>query len=170
MAYSPLAIANAFLARAMEEGVPITNMKLQKLLYFAQGHSLALRSKRLMDEFPEAWEYGPVYPTLWKEFRTAGASPIKRLAVGNEGAFWFLDEDKKPDPIPAPESEEVNKFLDAVWNAYKGKTAIQLSEMSHVPNGPWAKARDEKPNSNCAKIDGESIKSYFSSATNKRKA
>jgi uncharacterized phage-associated protein len=168
MAYSPLAIANAFLARAKAEGIPITNMKLQKLLYFAQGHSHALRKQKLIDENSEAWDYGPVFPSVWREFRGFGAREISRFAVGDDAAYWFAPEDDKPEPIAPPNEPEVNKFLDAVWNAYKKKTAIQLSEMSHVDNGPWSVTRNENPRARDASIPDALVAQYFTAASQKR--
>lgn len=165
MAYSSLAIANAFLERAEKEGIAISNMKLQKLLYFAQGHSYALRNQRLIDESAQAWDYGPVYPSVYSAFRRFGAGNITALAEDDaDPANWFNDDD--PDYVPStvatPEGQDVNQFLDAVWNAYKGKSALRLSEMSHVADGPWAKAR--KNGSRNSEIRDEDIADYFKAA------
>jgi uncharacterized phage-associated protein len=164
MAYSPLAIANAFVARAKEEGVRISNMKLQKLLYFAQGHSHAMRGERLIDEDPQAWDYGPVYPAVYTAFRRFGSGNISALAEDNsDPANWFNDDpDYVPSTVATPEDEQVNKFLDAVWDAYKGKSAILLSEMSHVAGGPWAKARERASRNSV--IHDEDISEYFKAA------
>lgn len=131
-AYSSLSIANAFLERARREGLPLTSMTLHKLLYFAEGHSHDLRDQRLIMDEPEAWDYAPVYPAVYLEFRRFGARTIDDLAVGSD--------DPSVVPVPSPSDDDVNCFLDAVWNAYKGKTAGQLSAMSRVSTGPWAKA------------------------------
>jgi uncharacterized phage-associated protein len=74
--YTALQIANAFLDRAKKDGKPLTNMKLQKLLYFAQGHSYGLRDKRLIEDDCQAWQYGPVYPSVYRAFSCFGAGPI----------------------------------------------------------------------------------------------
>src|SRR5450631_518283 len=55
------AVADYFLSLVDEEaGDSLSNLKLQKLVYYAQGFSLALTGKRLFDEAIEAWEHGPV--------------------------------------------------------------------------------------------------------------
>lgn len=159
MAYSAPQIANAFLARASREGDSLTNMKLQKLLYFAQGHSLAVRGESLIREEPEAWDYGPVYTSVWREFRDFGAAPINRLAYP---LFPFDAETGEPlGPVKAPDDGDVNNFLDAVWNAYKGKSAIQLSKMSHVVDGPWDQVRRENRGCRDATIPTDLLADYF---------
>ncbi|MEX1826908.1 Panacea domain-containing protein [Luteibacter sp. CQ10] len=170
-AYSPLAIANAFLERAKRDGRPLSNMKLQKLLYFAQGHSHALRKGRLIDADPEAWDYGPVYRTVWNEFRDRGSSPIDRLAVGmDEGAYIFAEPGETFDPMPTPKGEQVNSFLDAVWKAYGDKSALHLSDLSHVRGGPWDVTRKKTGGARGAKIPDELIAKYFVDAREKRMA
>lgn len=49
-----------FLARNREAGDTISNLKIQKMLYYAQGYSLALFNKPLFDDRIEAWKHGPV--------------------------------------------------------------------------------------------------------------
>lgn len=52
-----------------EDADPMTNLKLQKLLYYAQGCYLALHGKPLFDEEIEAWEHGPVVPGVYQEYK-----------------------------------------------------------------------------------------------------
>ena len=138
MTYSALSVANAFLARAKRDRLAISNMKLQKLLYLAHGHSYALRNEGLIDEEPEAWAYGPVYPSIYHEFKRYGSGPIKKPAVGHFG--YFIDDEDEREPVPPPKGKDVNRFIEAVWNSYKDRSALYLSELSHVENGPWDKA------------------------------
>jgi len=164
MSYTALQIANAFLERAERDGKKLSNMKLQKLLYFAEGHSHAMRNKRLISDDAQAWDYGPVYPSVYREFSRFGAGSITALAEDEtDPANWFNDDpDYVPSPVPTPDNADVNRFLDAVWNAYKDKSAIALSEMSHVAGGPWAKARARSPR-NSVINDGE-VAEYFKAA------
>ena len=60
MVHTPLAIANAFIERALREEYPITHMKVQKLVYIAHGWSLGIRGEDLINENIMAWKYGPV--------------------------------------------------------------------------------------------------------------
>ena len=64
MSYPVLAIANKLLASATDYdgGELMSNMKLQKMLYYQQGYHLAAFGTPLFDEDIEAWMYGPVVP------------------------------------------------------------------------------------------------------------
>ena len=53
----------------IKAGDSITHLKLQKLVYFAQGVSLALRNKALFKEKIRAWEHGSVVPELYEEYK-----------------------------------------------------------------------------------------------------
>ena len=79
MAYKGKSIANAFISLAGSDG--IDPLKLQKLLYYANGHYLAEHDGTpLINEYFEAWDYGPVIPTVYYEFREYGNNPIRRFA------------------------------------------------------------------------------------------
>src|SRR5262245_59991994 len=83
LGFSADAVSNYFLIRADNEGRPITPMKLQKLMYFAHGWHLALDTSgdSLIAEDAQAWDYGPVFPHTYYEFKDFGNRPIDRLAV-----------------------------------------------------------------------------------------
>lgn len=126
-------VANAFIELAKRDHVPISNMMLQKLLYFAQGHSLGLRGEPLVDEAPEAWTYGPVFPDVYHSFKSYGGGPIKFAHTyydPNEGGYVLP---------PRVENEADRAMIEAVWNAYKNRSPVELSNMSHVKDGPWDK-------------------------------
>jgi uncharacterized phage-associated protein len=54
----------------------ITNLKLQKFLYYSQAWNLALRGKPLFDEDFQAWVHGPVEPVTYQRFKRFGFKPI----------------------------------------------------------------------------------------------
>ena len=54
----------------------ITNLKLQKLLYYAQGCVMALTDEPLFDEDIQAWEHGPVVPEIYHKYKSYGKSGI----------------------------------------------------------------------------------------------
>ncbi len=75
--HSVIDVANYFLSLVNEDqGEGITNMKMQKLVYYAQGFSLAMLNKPLFEEPIEAWQYGPVVPTLYHAFKKYGNVPL----------------------------------------------------------------------------------------------
>src|SRR3569623_508848 len=121
MAYDARRIADWFLIRAERDGEQLTQMKLQKLVYIAHGWYLALTGTPLISDAVEAWKFGPVIRSLYRYFADYGAEPI-------------------PAPLSAiaridPETE---RFLEAIWDRYKGYDAIDLSAMTHAPNTPWS--------------------------------
>ena len=60
-----------------EDSEYITNLKLQKLLYYAQGYFLAKKNTSLFEDDFLAWEHGPVIRKIYNKYRTNGSSGIK---------------------------------------------------------------------------------------------
>src|SRR5829696_6466136 len=70
-------VADYFLAQQDEEsGDLISNLKLQKLVYYAQGFHLTTKGRPLFKENIEAWVHGPVVPELYHAFKDCGSSAI----------------------------------------------------------------------------------------------
>lgn len=137
MPYSPLAIANYFLRKGHRAGRDIDPMKIQKLVYFAHGWSLAIYGKPLIDERVDAWAYGPVIPSLYHEFKRFGREPIRSPAfqVGPDGS---------PVPYSIPDNDqETHDLLNRIWEVYGGFSGIQLSNMTHEEGTPWDQVSKE---------------------------
>ncbi|HUY87263.1 MAG TPA: type II toxin-antitoxin system antitoxin SocA domain-containing protein [Pirellulales bacterium] len=120
-------VADYFLAvsRADEEaGDPISNMTLQKLLYYAQGFYLALNDKPLFNERIEAWTHGPVVPDVYHRFKQHGAGPLPMPAE--------IDLDRIPD--------HTAELLDEVYKVYGQFSGWKLREMTHA-EPPWAETQ-----------------------------
>lgn len=158
--YGAKAVAYYFLELGDRDNVDISPMKLQKLIYFAHGWCLAVFDKPLIDVSVEAWRYGPVIATVYREFKKFGSNPI-RGQVPEPDVKAELKELKR-DP-------QVVLLLDRVWQIYSGYTAFQLSEMTHLPGTPWIEAREEdrfgKAN---VTIRDEAIKEYFEAQTKQK--
>ena len=72
-------VADYFLSIVDEEqGDSLSNLKLQKLLYYAQGFHLAIKNEPLFDEDIEAWTYGPVVPSVYNQYSQHGGDPIPK--------------------------------------------------------------------------------------------
>lgn len=128
MAYDAKVVANYFLDLAERDHVFVSPLKLQKLVYLAHGWSLALRATALLKQSVEAWRYGPVIPSLYREFKEFGGSAISRKARVSEGQE--LDADTK-------------KLIEAVWERYKSLSGTQLSALTHEPGSAWDLTRRE---------------------------
>ncbi len=162
--YSPAAAANFFLKTGLEKDVPLTQMKLHKLLYYAHGWHLALIEKPLLNEMVEAWEYGPVVPSIYHEFKDLGSKPISRLATDlalgerdDEGlASFFFHE-----PSIAATDPFVPALLKRIWEVYGKFSAAQLSRMTHAADSPWTEARKANPGIRGVDIPNDCIRSFF---------
>ena len=142
MGYSAKAIANYFLDRARDERTTISPLKIQKLVYLAHGWYLGFTSCPLVDdEYAEAWTFGPVFPSLYHEFKEYGSDPIIHHATdlipqpipGNRGRV-VVDK-----PGVSPRDEEVLNCLRNVWEKYGPLTGGQLSTITHEKGAPWAR-------------------------------
>lgn len=131
MKYSPKSVANFFISLAKDQQVFLDPMKLQKLVYYANGWYAGQTGDSLLDEPIEAWPYGPVIPSLYHEFKRFGGGNISELATTFEpGSFSLV-------PVTPPSESNIRRFLVQVWDAYSQYTGIKLSEMTHAMGGPW---------------------------------
>lgn len=106
---------------------PMTNLRLNKLLYFAQGCSLARRGKPLFSDKIEAWQYGPVVPSVYHNFKSYKKNPIDKVF-------------KKYDPsVFSP--EEFDLLID-VAREFGKYTSPTLVNISHAQDGPWRRVFD----------------------------
>lgn len=140
--YSPLAIANYFLDKAKAEGKPLSPMKLQKLIYFAHGWHLALYGgKPLLNEQVQAWDYGPVVPSVYHEFKKFGSGRIEQYGTD----FDFSKGEIITPRIPLDDKQTL-ALLDKIWEVYGKYTGIQLSNLTHEHNSAWTDVRNDPEN------------------------
>lgn len=119
--YGASGIAKYFIKIASpEEEDVITNLKLQKLLYYAQGFNLALYEKPLFSEQIRAWQYGPVVPEVYEDYMEYKANPIPQ-----------------PDDFDIDQyDQETRELLDEVYEVYGQYTAPTLMRFTHKES-PW---------------------------------
>lgn len=136
-----------YLASCEQEPDFLTHLRVQKLLYYVQGWSLALRDQPMFTDRIEAWAHGPVVKAVYEELKKFSNLPINPDEVGKYEV-----------------SEEDGNFIISVWEAYKAHSSTSLRDMTHE-EAPWKEARRGLPpeaNSN-AEITPASMKEYFSS-------
>lgn len=137
-------VADYFLSLVDEEaGDSLTNLKLQKLVYYAQGFSLVLLGDRLFPEPIEAWEHGPVVPALYRSFKEHGSQPIPPPV--------HLNRDEYPAAVV--------ELLDEVYAVYGQFSASKLRRMTHE-EPPWKEAYPS------SQVQMESMRRYFSTLVN----
>jgi uncharacterized phage-associated protein len=139
MAYSAYAVANAFIEKAQQgDIVNLTPMKLQKLLYFTQAwHLRGTHGEPILDDHFARWQYGPVIPAIYHEFKAYGYSPILRkattLAVNGDGNGYSAFV-----PTIPPDDTSTWELIDVVINRYGPIDAQTLSKMTHLPGSAWS--------------------------------
>jgi uncharacterized phage-associated protein len=145
-------IAAYFLAFANETGNLLTNLKLQKLVYYVQAWHLALYDKPVFEDDFEAWIHGPVLPDLFKLYQPYGYRPILISNLNEE----VLSSLKQKFGI------QLAELIDEVIEEYFGADAFALSQQTHAEL-PWQEARKDlqrdAPSHNI--ITKESMKSYY---------
>lgn len=142
-------IANFFLSIVdRESGSSITPLKLQKILYYAQGYYLAKENRPLFKEDFEAWAHGPANPGIYDKYKDYVSSAID------------APEDKD---IPVLEDKLVN-FLYSIWNTFGIYDGKYLESLTHQET-PWIEARrGYQPGEKCSVIiKKESMKNFFQS-------
>jgi len=141
MPFSSVAVANEFLNLAQSAGKSLTQMQLQKLVFFAHGWYLALTDRPLIDEQVEAWRFGPVIRSLYAKFREYGSSPVSHLyspmVYEETDDGLALNEESPPRVEGSEEAAFARRVIARVWDVYGGFTAYQLSNMTHLPGTPW---------------------------------
>ncbi|MEY3997103.1 MAG: hypothetical protein RL344_1446 [Pseudomonadota bacterium] len=126
--YHPISIANKILELTKDKNITISKMKLLKLVYFCHGWHLGITGKPLSSELAEAWQYGPVFSSLYTALsQYKGADSIIYPIVSR----GIADNDVFNDYQVAL----INKVIDE----YGHLNAFQLSDLSHEDNGPWHK-------------------------------
>jgi uncharacterized phage-associated protein len=113
----------------------MTQLKLQKLCYYAQGFHLALFDEPLFQEDIEAWDYGPVVTKLRKIHAHRGAEAI----YPSEPAFG--------NPIS---NNKIICLLDNIWREFGNNSAGRLVDMTHAEK-PWIEAYDKGFNTKISK-------------------
>lgn len=126
--YSAYDIANYFLYKAEKDQQElISNLKLQKLVYYAQGLYLAMHGKPIFKEEIRAWTYGPVIPELYSKYKRHGANGIPAI------------KSFKPNSI----DDDMRSFLDEVYSAFGQFSATRLMDLTHTDEC-WANAHPNK--------------------------
>lgn len=136
-AYDPRSIANLMLDEADRRGLRITNLALQKLLYFAHGIHLTKTKKPLVSGYFEAWQYGPVHPSVYRAFKSSGAAPIATRAVGRDPLTG------KSRDLPNPTDLHVVDLVSDVMKSYGHMSPGRLVDLSHAKKSPWSVVVDK---------------------------
>lgn len=125
----------------------LTHLKIQKLLYFADGINLAVNNEPLFKEKIYAWPHGPVVKEVYEKLCKNGRDEI------------LFENKNLPVVEKINNDSDLYNILTVVYDNYAGYTAWQLREKSHVAGGPWQVTVDSKGMQK--EIKKELIKEYF---------
>ena len=144
-------VADYFLCLATENKKPISNKKLQKLVYYAQAWNLVFTGNMLFKDPIEAWLHGPAVRNLWHTYKDYGYQPIQVSPTKPK-----LDDDK-------------NLLLDEIWRVYGKHDADYLEALTHSEK-PWQQAREglEANQLSSIEIDTDVMKVYYSELNGKK--
>ena len=146
-ALSPSLTADFLLVESRERGEVLTNLKLQKLLYYADGWFAVVSGRPLFAEDFEAWMNGPVLPSQYHRFKDWRWRPIEQEVVRPTGL-----------------SADILAHLEEVVDVFGSETAVALELMTHREQ-PWLEARAGLPADapSSAIISKQTMKAYFQS-------
>ncbi len=149
----PYEIADYLLHESGQRGENLTNLKLQKLLYYADAWNLAIKDEELFSESFKAWVHGPVLLSQYHRFKDYKWKPIT-------------------EPIERPAlNEELTEHLNEIIDVFGCETAVALELMTHREL-PWIAARGDLPPTepSTATILKENMKQFYRSVDNGQQA
>lgn len=141
------AVANEILLIGQEKGIPMSMMKLIKLVYFAHGWKLGLKGEPLCSDPAESWRYGPVFRKLYGSLPYRGDDIVK-----------FPVKDGK-DPVISSFNNEDMEILNSVVDTYGSLHAFQLSDITHKEGSPWEVTM--KKGGTFAVIDNKLLEEFY---------
>lgn len=139
-------VARTIIEIAAQKKLPVTNLTLQKLLYFSHGLMLVRHDATLIQDDFQAWKYGPVVDSLYHDLKIFGSSPI----LPNAGFIGIW---------PELSDAKTRTVLNDVLNQLGNMSGRELINFSHDPESPWYAVYES--DSTSIKIPNEKIKDYF---------
>lgn len=104
----------------------ISNLRLNRLLYYVYGVYLATQNQRPWSEQVEAWDYGPIFPSIYKEFKMYGSGRIKYPILGINS------------------NSGIDDIIDEVLKTFNHLTDAELIARTHSNKSPWAQTYQPK--------------------------
>lgn len=132
MEKDPIKVVKYILYKCTFYGDLITNLKMQKILYYVYVWNLVKNGNPCFKHKFQAWPNGPVYPIVYKKLSKYKASPISEdfLEFKNEKDFEDLKRELGSDFI---------KIVDKIYELYGTKSAFELVNLTHS-EAPWKNA------------------------------
>ena len=155
--YKAMDVAQYVINYAIELGKPVSNLKLQKLLYYIQAKFLVENKDGCFEEDIENWRHGPVVTNVYDNFKKYGNQDIEEIQTGyrafeidEEFNFSFKKKKFNEANIELKDRELINKVVNVLID----KDAWELVRMTHE-EAPWRNTKRGDI------ITTESIYNYF---------
>lgn len=159
MSYKVLDVCRHVINYSNEKDYGISNLKLQKVLYFIQAYFLTKKEDHTpcFDEKIEAWDFGPVVPEAYHEYKQYGSGDIPTIE-----SFIMFDEDdiwnsKRVRFEDTAISDDDKSLINEVVDKFANYSATDLVSLTHRQS-PWIEAYDKCQNE---EITIKAIRKYF---------
>lgn len=135
--YKAMDVANYIINKSIDLEKPVSNLKLQKLLYYVQATSLVNGDERgMFEEDISAWKYGPVVEDVYHKFKMYANMPIRnKSTVRGVDVLEDLFSEKKYDPYDVI-LEKDKELIDRVIFSYIDYSALDMVRKTHTEQ-PW---------------------------------
>lgn len=157
MAYNVMDIARFVVNYCNKKGYEISNLKLQKLLYFIQADYLSDdRSMPCFNEEIQAWNFGPVIPEVYHEFKMYGSGNIPTIdsyLICDYENFEFGRRKFNESVILPEDRMRIGSALDSL-SKYSATTLVNVTHNQK----PWRDAYNGQMNQIISK---DSMREYF---------
>lgn len=137
--YKATDIANFLIYLMTDSCDDLTNLKLNKILYYAQGHYLQKNGTPLFDDAIEAWQHEPVVRSVYKTYKHYSDQPITDYDITRIALI----------------EDEVKSYLVDIARKYGRFTAWTLRNMTHKPKSSWSEVQEGEV------ISNQRIRDYF---------
>lgn len=160
MSHDGRAVANWILDASERNGIGLSNLALQKIIYFCHAWHLVETGDPLIENQFEAWQHGPVLNYIYRQFKSFEARPI----TGRATAMNRFTGRQEIVQIDLPQN--LADRLERIVRFYGKLEPWDLVDLSHESGSPWDKTWhfDGKVNPGM-KISNEAIAEYYSKAS-----
>jgi uncharacterized phage-associated protein len=131
MAHDVRSLANWVLDRAEEDQCALSNMALNKVIFFLHAYYLVRFERPLISAKIEAWQYGPVIREIFHAFKVFGDKPITSRATK------IVPDTGQREVCAIKFPTEEREFLESIATRYMNMSASALMNLSHEKGGPW---------------------------------
>lgn len=135
-----------------EKNIEMNMTKLQKFLYICDGLLLAL-GHNVIKEKAKAWDYGPVYPRVYKWYKDKVGKPVDKSGIDISA-------------VREIEDNHYNIIVDKVLGSFGTWTARQLSTWTHQSVSPWSNAVRNSGGELYGEISKEDMSLFFAGVLN----